>query len=66
MYQNDFNEVGDSSVATTVSQEDRKFSEIMTKNILKDLTSKLFGVLTRFRLHEVAIIADVEAMFYQV
>ena len=31
-----------------------------------DLTNNLLGVLLRFRLHEVAIMADVEAMFYQV
>ena len=31
-----------------------------------DLTNKLVGVLTRFRLHPVAIMADIQAMFYQV
>ena len=31
-----------------------------------DLTNKLVGVLLRFRLHPVAIMADVEAMFHQV
>jgi hypothetical protein len=31
-----------------------------------DLTNKLVGVLTRFRLHPVALMADVEAMFHQV
>jgi len=31
-----------------------------------DLTDHLVGVLTRFRLEEVAIIADIESMFYQV
>ncbi|XP_071493377.1 uncharacterized protein [Diadema antillarum] len=31
-----------------------------------DLTNSLFGVLTRFRLGEVAIMADIEAMFSQV
>ena len=31
-----------------------------------DLTNKLVGVLTRFRLHQVALMADVEAMFHQV
>jgi hypothetical protein len=31
-----------------------------------DLTNKLLGVLLRFRLHQVAIMADVEAMFHQV
>ena len=31
-----------------------------------DLTNKLFGVLTRFRQEEIAIMADIEAMFLQV
>ena len=31
-----------------------------------DLTNKLVGVLLRFRLHPVAVMADVEAMFHQV
>ena len=31
-----------------------------------DLTNKLVGVLTRFRLHQIALMADVEAMFHQV
>lgn len=31
-----------------------------------DLTSTLLGVITRFRQEEVAIMADVEAMFHQV
>ena len=31
-----------------------------------DLTNKLVGVLTRFRLHPVAVMADIEAMFHQV
>ena len=31
-----------------------------------DFTNKLVGVLTRFRLHQVALMADVEAMFHQV
>ena len=31
-----------------------------------DLTNKLVGVLTRFRLHPVALMADIEAMFHQV
>ncbi|KAG5280606.1 hypothetical protein AALO_G00062020 [Alosa alosa] len=31
-----------------------------------DLTSSLFGVITRFRQEQLAIMADVEAMFYQV
>ena len=31
-----------------------------------DLTNSLLGVLTRFRLHPVAFMADVEAMFHQV
>ena len=31
-----------------------------------DLTSKLIGVLNRFRLEDVGIMADIEAMFYQV
>ena len=31
-----------------------------------DLTSSLVGVLTRFRQETIAIMADVEAMFYQV
>ena len=31
-----------------------------------DLTNKLVGVLTRFRLHPVAIMADIQAMFHQV
>ena len=31
-----------------------------------DLTNKLVGVLTRFRLHPVAIMADIRAMFHQV
>ena len=31
-----------------------------------DLTNKLIGVLTRFRLHQIALMADVEAMFHQV
>ena len=31
-----------------------------------DLTNKLVGVLMRFRLHQVALMADVEAMFHQV
>ena len=31
-----------------------------------DMTSNLLGVLLRFRLEEVAVIGDVECMFYQV
>ena len=31
-----------------------------------DLTNKLVGVLNRFRWEEVAVMADIEAMFYQV
>lgn len=31
-----------------------------------DLTGSLIGVLTRFRLEPVAVMADVEAMFHQV
>ena len=31
-----------------------------------DLTNNLIGVLLRFREHEVAVMADVEAMFHQV
>ena len=31
-----------------------------------DLLNSLFGVLQRFRLHSVALVADVEAMFHQV
>jgi len=31
-----------------------------------DLTNKLIGVLSRFRLHPVALMADIEAMFHQV
>lgn len=31
-----------------------------------DLTSSLMGVLTRFRREPVAVMADIEAMFYQV
>ena len=31
-----------------------------------DLTNKLVGVLLRLRLHPVAVMADVEAMFHQV
>ena len=31
-----------------------------------DLTNKLIGVLLRFRLHPIAMMADVEAMFHQV
>ena len=31
-----------------------------------DLTNRLVGVLNRFRLHPVAIMADIEAMFHQV
>lgn len=31
-----------------------------------DLTSSLFGVLTRFRKEPVVILADIESMFYQV
>ncbi|XP_054869314.1 uncharacterized protein LOC129349591 [Amphiprion ocellaris] len=31
-----------------------------------DLTSSLIGVLTRFRLEQVAVMADVESMFHQV
>ena len=31
-----------------------------------DLTNKLIGVLLRFRLHPVAIMVDIEAMFHQV
>ena len=31
-----------------------------------DLTNKLVGVLTRFRLHSVAVMVDVQAMFHQV
>ena len=31
-----------------------------------DLTNKLIGVLTRFRLYQIALMADVEAMFQQV
>ena len=30
-----------------------------------DLTNKLVGVLTRFRLHPIAVIADIQAMFHQ-
>ena len=31
-----------------------------------DLTNKLLGVLQRFRLHPVAMMSDIEAMFHQV
>ena len=31
-----------------------------------DLTNKLVGVLTHFRLHPIAIMADIQAMFHQV
>ena len=31
-----------------------------------DLTNKLVGVLTRFRLHPIAVMADIQAMFHQV
>ena len=31
-----------------------------------DLMNKLVGVLTRFRLHPIAIMADIQAMFHQV
>jgi hypothetical protein len=31
-----------------------------------DLTSRLIGVLLRFRLHAVALMADIQSMFYQV
>ena len=31
-----------------------------------DLTNNLVGVLTRFRLHSVAFMGDIEAMFHQV
>ena len=31
-----------------------------------DLTSQLVGVLTRFRTEEVALMADIEAMFHRV
>ena len=31
-----------------------------------DLTNSLVGVLIRFRMHPIAIMADIEAMFYQV
>ena len=31
-----------------------------------DLTNKLVGVLMRFRLHPIAIMADIQAMFHQV
>ena len=30
-----------------------------------DLTSQLFGVLTRFRTEEVAFMANIEAMFHE-
>ena len=40
----------------------------LNKEVLQgpDMTNKLVGVLTRFRQHPVAIMADIEAMFYQV
>lgn len=31
-----------------------------------DMTNSLVGVLTRFRQEPVAVMADIEAMFYQV
>ena len=33
--------------------------------MVPDLTSKLVGVLTRFRTEEVAIISDIKAMFHK-
>lgn len=40
----------------------------LNKQVLQgpELTSKLFGVLQRFRKKKVAIMSDIEAMFYQV
>ena len=42
--------------------------ESINKNLLTgpDLTNQLIGVLIRFREEHVAIMADIEAMFYQV
>ena len=39
----------------------------LNKELLQgpDLTSKLVGVLTRFRTEEVAIISDIKAMFHK-
>ena len=39
----------------------------LNKELLQgpDLTSKLVGVLTRFRTEEVAFISDIEAMFHK-
>ena len=43
-------------------------SYCLNKELLQgpDLTNQLIGVLLRFRHHEIAVIADIEAMFYQV
>ncbi len=40
----------------------------LNSNLLQgpDLANSLFGVLTRFRLHPVAFVADIAKMFYQV
>ena len=40
----------------------------LNKELLQgpDLTNKLVGVLNRFRWNEIAVMADIEAMFYQV
>ena len=40
----------------------------LNKQLLQgpDLTNQLIGVLSRFRMEQVAIIADIESMFYQV
>ena len=46
----------------------RYLGESLNDHLLQgpDLTSKLTGVLTRFREERVAFMADVEKMFYQV
>lgn len=41
---------------------------LLNKRVLQgpDLTNKLLGVLTRFREQQIAVTADIEAMFHQV